>query len=115
MADEVKFQTGMGQPVVAYNLQPNNRKAVVEANVYSHEEPVTAKLASWGNYYGSKNIKPVDKGQGKFLQSWSAMRPVNHTRHRLYGEKQHLPDLHQKCSLLLITCLQADIKHFMLI
>ncbi len=64
MADEVKFQTGIGQPVVAYNLQPRNRKAVVEANVYSHEEPVTAKFASWGNYYGSKNIKPVDKGQG---------------------------------------------------
>ena len=64
MADEVKFQTGMGQPVVAYNLQPNTRKTVVEANVYSHEEPVTAKFASWGNYYGSKNIKPVDTGQG---------------------------------------------------
>ncbi len=64
MADEVKFQVGMGQPVVAYNLQPNNRKTVVEANVYSHEEPVTAKLSSWGNYYGSNNIKPVDKGQG---------------------------------------------------
>ncbi len=64
MADEVKFQTGMGQPVVAYNLQPTSRKAIVEANVYSHEEPVTAKYASWGNYYGSKNIKPVDKGQG---------------------------------------------------
>jgi alpha-mannosidase len=64
MADEVKFQTGMGQPVVAYNLQPHSRKTVVEANVYSHEEPVTAKFASWGNYYGSKYIKPVDKGQG---------------------------------------------------
>lgn len=64
MADEVKFQTGLGQPVVAYNLQPNNRKVVVEANVYSHEEPVTAKFASWGNYYGSKYIKAVDKGQG---------------------------------------------------
>ncbi|MEI7422302.1 MAG: glycoside hydrolase family 38 C-terminal domain-containing protein [Prolixibacteraceae bacterium] len=60
MADEVKFQTGLGQPVVAYNLQPNNRKAVVEANVYSHvlsaDEPVSTKYASWGN------IKPVDKG-----------------------------------------------------
>lgn len=64
MADEVKFQAGMGQPVVAYNLQPDNRKTIVEANVYSHEEPVTAKFASWGNYYGSKYIKPVDKGQG---------------------------------------------------
>jgi len=64
MADEVKFQTGLGQPVVAYNLQPFSRKAVVEANVYSHEEPVTARFASWGNYYGSKYIKAVDKGQG---------------------------------------------------
>ena len=56
MADEVKFQIGIGQPVVAYNLQPYNRKAVVEAIVYSYEEPVSVKLSSWGDYYGSKNI-----------------------------------------------------------
>ena len=64
MADEVRFQAGMGQPVVAYNLQPISRKAVVEANVYSHKEPVTAKFASWGNYYGSKYISPAGTGQG---------------------------------------------------
>ena len=64
MADEVKFQTGIGQPVVAYNLHPYSRKTIVEANVYSHNEPLTAKLASWGNYYDSKNVKPRDKGQG---------------------------------------------------
>ncbi len=64
MADEVKFQTGMGQPVVAYNLQPYGRKAVVEANVYSHEEPVSAMLTRPGDYYGSKYVKPIDKGQG---------------------------------------------------
>ncbi|MDP4224348.1 MAG: glycoside hydrolase family 38 C-terminal domain-containing protein [Bacteroidota bacterium] len=58
MADEIKFQTGIGQPVVAYNLQPFKRKALIEANVYSNNEPVTAKLASWGDYYGSKYIKP---------------------------------------------------------
>jgi alpha-mannosidase len=57
MADEVNFQTGIGQPVVAFNLQPFSRKALVEAHVYSNEEPVTAKLTSWGDYYGSKNIK----------------------------------------------------------
>jgi len=62
MADEIKFQIGRGQPVVAFNLQPFNRKAVVEAVVYSHEEPATAKLASWGDYYGSKNIVPSGKG-----------------------------------------------------
>ncbi len=63
MADEVKFQTGMGQPVVAYNLQPHSRKALVEANVYSHEEPISVKVATWGaNYYG-KNFTPVDKSK----------------------------------------------------
>ena len=61
MADEVKFQTGMGQPVVAFNLQPYSRQALVEANVYSHDEPATAKLTSWGDYYGSKNIKSAGK------------------------------------------------------
>jgi alpha-mannosidase len=64
MADEVKFQTGIGQPVVAYNLQPFSRKAIVEATVYSHKEPVTAQFSGWANFYGSKNIKPLDKGQG---------------------------------------------------
>ena len=38
----------MGQPVVAYNLQPYGRKAIVEATVYSHEEPVSVKVATWG-------------------------------------------------------------------
>jgi len=64
MADEVKFQSGMGQPVVAYNLQPVSRKTLVEAEVYSHESPATIRPVGWGSYYGSKNITPVDKGQG---------------------------------------------------
>jgi len=64
VADEVKFQTGIGQPVVAYNLHPYSRKTIVEANVYSYNEPITARLASWGNYYDSKNVKPADRGQG---------------------------------------------------
>jgi len=61
MADEVKFQTGLGQPVVAYNLQPYGKKAIVEATVYSHEEPISIKVVSWGaNYYGKK-FTAVDK------------------------------------------------------
>jgi alpha-mannosidase len=61
MADEVKFQEGLGQPVVAYNLFPAGRKTIVDATVYSHEEPASVKVASWGaNYYG-QNFKPVDK------------------------------------------------------
>jgi alpha-mannosidase len=64
MADEVKFRTNSGQPVVAFNLQPIVRKAIVEATVYSNEQPVTAKLSSWGGFYDSKIITPVNKGQG---------------------------------------------------
>jgi len=63
MADEVQFQTGKGQPVVAYNLQPVNRKTIVEATVFSHEEPISVKVDSWGaNYYGKK-FTPVDKSK----------------------------------------------------
>jgi len=66
MADEVNFQSGKGQPVVAYNLHPYKRNSLIEMNVYSHNEPVTAKLPLWrdADKSISKNIKPVDKGQG---------------------------------------------------
>jgi alpha-mannosidase len=64
MADEVNFKTGLGQPVVAYNLHPRERKTIVEANVFSNDPPLTAEEAHWANYYGSKYIKPVNKGQG---------------------------------------------------
>jgi alpha-mannosidase len=69
MADEVKFKTGIGQPVVAFNFQPVNRKAIIEANVYTNLEPATAKIAGWGDYYGSKYIIPVDKGQGNIASA----------------------------------------------
>ena len=65
MADEVKFKTDMGQPIVAYNLQPISRKAIVEATIYSHTEPFSIKANDWGNFYGAKIISPIDKGQGK--------------------------------------------------
>jgi alpha-mannosidase len=64
MADEIKFQTGKGQPVVAFNFQPGTRKAVIEAELYSHNEPVTAKLTSFSNTYGSRYVGIIDKGQG---------------------------------------------------
>lgn len=65
-ADEIKFQTNLGQPVVAFNLQPVSRETIVEANVYSHAQPASVKSTSWGDYYGSKNITPIDKGQGNY-------------------------------------------------
>ncbi len=64
MADEVKFQEGMGQPVVAYNLFPTGRKAIIEATVYSHEEPASVKVGHWGSNYYGKDFNPVDKGKG---------------------------------------------------
>lgn len=61
MADEVNFQKGLGQPVVAYNLQPVSRKVIVEATVYSHQEPASVKVVTWGaNYYG-RNFTPTHK------------------------------------------------------
>ena len=57
--DHVPFRADQGQPIVAFNLQPYGRKALVEADVFSYNEPVTAKLTFWGDYYGSKNVRPV--------------------------------------------------------
>ncbi|HBE42683.1 MAG TPA: hypothetical protein DDW27_16070, partial [Bacteroidales bacterium] len=73
MTDEIKFQTGLGQPVVAFNLHPYKRKSLVEINVYSHDEPATAQLPHWlgtyinvgdANRIGFKYVRPIDKGQG---------------------------------------------------
>ncbi|MDR0845369.1 MAG: glycosyl hydrolase-related protein [Tannerella sp.] len=65
ITDEIKFKNGMGQPVVAFNLQPQTHNAIVEVDVYSHEKPVSVNPVHWGDYYGGKNIQPVDAGQGK--------------------------------------------------
>ncbi len=60
IADEVRFREGMGQPVVAFNLQPRSRTVVVEASVYSHQAPASIKPVSWGDFYGSKNIQTAE-------------------------------------------------------
>ncbi len=64
MADEVQFQKGMGQPVVAYNLQPKSRKAIVEVAVFSNEQPVSAKLDWWYSNIYAKKFTPIDIGYG---------------------------------------------------
>ena len=64
MADEVNFQKDMGQAIVAYNLYPTSRKTIVEANIYSHDEPYTASVAHWASNYYGKNFTVSDKGQG---------------------------------------------------
>ncbi|MDR2385197.1 MAG: glycosyl hydrolase-related protein [Tannerella sp.] len=65
LADEIKYQSGYGQPVVAFNSQPFSQKKIVEALVYSYERPVSIEENHWGNYYSAENIRPVDIGQGK--------------------------------------------------
>jgi len=82
MADEIKFTYGIGQPVVAFNFQPVSRNAIIEANVFSNEEPVSAKLSGWGDYYGSKNIIRLTKAMEMWHQFLSGMLPVKHIRHR---------------------------------
>ena len=61
LADEVTFQTGKGQPVVVMNMQPKGKKVLVEAEIYSHEEPFTAMLSSWDDYYTFNHVS-VKKG-----------------------------------------------------
>ena len=62
--DRIPYDKTLGQPVVAFNLQPRSRKGLVEAEVFSYETP-TARLASWGGgYYQTKDVSPVDIGQG---------------------------------------------------
>ncbi len=58
--DRIPFRADQGQPIVAFNLQPYGRKALVEADVFSYDEPATASLTFWGNYYGAKNVVPKD-------------------------------------------------------
>lgn len=65
MADKVKFQKGQGQPVVAFNLQPKSRKALVEASVYSHQMPATTKLQNWGNFYGADHVETLPDSGSK--------------------------------------------------
>lgn len=64
LADQVNFQKGLGQPIVAWNLQPSGRKTLVEAQVYSHEVPVSIESNFWGAYNNSQNIIPRKHDQG---------------------------------------------------
>jgi alpha-mannosidase len=59
LADEIKFKSGAGQPVVALNMQPRPGKVIVQAEIFTHEKPVTANLSGWGDYYEYGHVKPV--------------------------------------------------------
>lgn len=59
LADEVAFKPGLGQPVVVVNMNPAGGKMLVEAEIYTHEIPVTAQLSSWGDYYEYSHVRPA--------------------------------------------------------
>lgn len=63
--DGIRFNEGIGQPVVAFNMHPFKKDNLVVAEFYSHEKPVTVEANHWGHYYNSEIIKPVDVGQGQ--------------------------------------------------
>ncbi len=58
LADEISFKTGLGQPVVALNMQARQRKVLVQAEIFTHEQPATAVLSSVDDYYEYYNVKP---------------------------------------------------------
>jgi alpha-mannosidase len=67
VADEVKFQKGIGTPIVAFNLIPNKRKAIVQADVYSNEEPASVELINWASWMSDivpRSIKPKKTANG---------------------------------------------------
>jgi len=60
LSDEISFKTGLGQPVVAINLQARARKVLVQAEIFTHEQPATAVLSSVDDYYDYYNVKPLN-------------------------------------------------------
>ena len=58
LSDEVSFKKGLGQPIVAVNMQPRSKKVLVDAEIFTYDKPLTADLTSWFDYYGFNNVKP---------------------------------------------------------
>ncbi len=58
LSDEINFKSGSGQPIVALNMQPRKGKVLVQAEVFTHQNPATAVLSGWGDYYEYGHVKP---------------------------------------------------------
>jgi len=61
-ADRIPFKEGIGQPVVAFNMQPFERKALVQAEIFSYDAPATTKIGWWLLAFAGENkhIIPLD-------------------------------------------------------
>ena len=55
MADEIPFKTGIGQPIVALNMHPYNKKTIVTGEIFTYKEPVSGVLG--GDYIKAKNAE----------------------------------------------------------
>ncbi len=64
LAAEIKYNTQLGQPIVAVNMHPFGKKMLVEAEFFSHEKPLTCNPNGWYDYYISNQINAVNVGQG---------------------------------------------------
>lgn len=60
MADEVNVSKGKGQPVIAFNFQPRQKKMLVQAEVFTYTQPAEATLPYWNDYYAYNNIVPAN-------------------------------------------------------
>ena len=58
--DNIPFLSGAGQPIVAFNFLPYQHRALVEAEVFSYDLPMTTSFHGWGNFDAFRTIFPRD-------------------------------------------------------
>ena len=58
--DNIPFLSGIGQPIVAFNFLPYQHRALVEAEVFSYDLPMTTSFHGWGNFDAFRTIFPRD-------------------------------------------------------
>lgn len=58
--DNIPFLSNMGQPIVAFNFLPYQRKALVEAEIFTYDLPLTSSFHGWGNFEAFRTIFPRD-------------------------------------------------------
>lgn len=54
--DKIDFKKNIGQPIVAFNFLPYQRKALVSAEIFSYDLPATTTFNRWNYYYDTKRL-----------------------------------------------------------
>ena len=55
--DQIPYLKGIGQPIVAFNFLPWQRRTLVSAEVFSYDLPKTTDFSPWGNYYDADYVR----------------------------------------------------------